>query len=150
MVERWTNQRFDDHLCPRPPGCDSVSRLYTYHVTTLRMRTEMVLETLLCSPFNHSSRLITRKNFTVITRRESVRSHFSEADHSPPSSTEVKNAWSYTPPPPYAFMTCCFTSPYSFITLTRGWYNWHSVQSQCQRTQSNQLHEAESYFRSWQ
>jgi hypothetical protein len=36
------------------------------HVTTLRMRTEMVLEMLVCSPFNHSTRLLTRKNFTVM------------------------------------------------------------------------------------
>jgi hypothetical protein len=28
-----------------------------------------------------------------------------EADHSPPSSTEVKNAWSYTSTPLYVFMT---------------------------------------------
>jgi hypothetical protein len=34
--------------------------------TTLRRRTEMVLETLVCSPFNHSTQLITRKNFTDI------------------------------------------------------------------------------------
>jgi hypothetical protein len=27
-----------------------------------------------------------------------------EADHSPPSSAEVKNAWSYTSTPPYVFM----------------------------------------------
>jgi hypothetical protein len=27
-----------------------------------------------------------------------------EADHSPPSSAEVKNAWSYTSTPQYAFM----------------------------------------------
>jgi hypothetical protein len=27
-----------------------------------------------------------------------------EADHSPPSSAEVKNEWSYTPTPPYVFM----------------------------------------------
>jgi hypothetical protein len=27
-----------------------------------------------------------------------------EADHSLPSSVEVKNAWSYTSTPPYAFM----------------------------------------------
>jgi hypothetical protein len=30
-----------------------------------------------------------------------------EADHSPPSSAEVKNAWSYTSTPPYVFMTWC-------------------------------------------
>jgi hypothetical protein len=30
-----------------------------------------------------------------------------EADHSPPSSAEVKNAWSYTSTSPYAFMIPC-------------------------------------------
>jgi hypothetical protein len=30
-----------------------------------------------------------------------------EADHSPPSSAEVKNAWSYTSIPQYAFMVWC-------------------------------------------
>jgi hypothetical protein len=30
-----------------------------------------------------------------------------EADHSPPSSAEAKNAWSYTSTPPYAFMAWC-------------------------------------------
>jgi hypothetical protein len=30
-----------------------------------------------------------------------------EADHSPPSSTEDKNIWSYTSTPPYAFMAWC-------------------------------------------
>jgi hypothetical protein len=30
-----------------------------------------------------------------------------EADHSPPSSDEVKNAWSYTATPQYAFMVSC-------------------------------------------
>jgi hypothetical protein len=30
-----------------------------------------------------------------------------EADYSPPSSAEVKNAWSYTPLPQYAFMAWC-------------------------------------------
>jgi hypothetical protein len=30
-----------------------------------------------------------------------------EADHSHPSSAEVKNAWSYTSTPLYAFMTWC-------------------------------------------
>jgi hypothetical protein len=31
-----------------------------------------------------------------------------EADRSSPSSTEVKNAWSYTSTPQYVFMTWCF------------------------------------------
>jgi hypothetical protein len=30
-----------------------------------------------------------------------------EADHSPPSSAEVKNAWKYTSTPQYAFMAWC-------------------------------------------
>jgi hypothetical protein len=30
-----------------------------------------------------------------------------EADHSPPSSAEVKNAWSYTSTPQYVFMAWC-------------------------------------------
>jgi hypothetical protein len=30
-----------------------------------------------------------------------------EADHSPPSSSELKNAWSYIYTPQYAFMTWC-------------------------------------------
>jgi hypothetical protein len=30
-----------------------------------------------------------------------------EADHSPPSSAEVKNAWSYTSTPPYVFIAWC-------------------------------------------
>jgi hypothetical protein len=30
-----------------------------------------------------------------------------KADHSPPSSAEVKNAWSYTSTPAYAFMAWC-------------------------------------------
>jgi hypothetical protein len=30
-----------------------------------------------------------------------------EADHSPPSSAEVKNSWTYTSTPQYAFMVWC-------------------------------------------
>jgi hypothetical protein len=30
-----------------------------------------------------------------------------KADYSPPSSAEVKNAWSYASTPPYIFMACC-------------------------------------------
>jgi hypothetical protein len=30
-----------------------------------------------------------------------------EADHSPPSRAEIKNAWSYTSPPQYALMESC-------------------------------------------
>jgi hypothetical protein len=30
-----------------------------------------------------------------------------QADHSPPSSAEIKNAWSYTSVPPYVLMALC-------------------------------------------
>jgi hypothetical protein len=42
-----------------------------------------------------------------------------EADHSPPLSDEVKNAWSYTSTPKYVFMAWCFVKPrgnFTFIT----------------------------------
>jgi len=35
-----------------------------------------------------------------------------EADHSPPSSAEVKNAWSYTSTSQYAFTTWCSVKNY--------------------------------------
>jgi hypothetical protein len=33
-----------------------------------------------------------------------------EADHSRPASAEVKNLWTYTSTPPYAFMAQCLIS----------------------------------------
>jgi len=39
-----------------------------------------------------------------IQRAPGVRRPKCEADHSPPSSNEVKNAWSYASTPPYVFM----------------------------------------------
>jgi hypothetical protein len=33
-----------------------------------------------------------------------------EADHSPPTSAEVKKTWIYTSTPPYAFMANCLIS----------------------------------------
>jgi len=44
----------------------------------------------------------------------------SEADHSPPSSAEVNNAWSYTSTPPYLFMAWFFIKyrdNYSYLYL---------------------------------
>jgi hypothetical protein len=38
-----------------------------------------------------------------------VRRPESEADHSPPSTAEVKFAWSYTSTPPYVFMAYCLS-----------------------------------------
>jgi len=33
-----------------------------------------------------------------------------DSDHAPPSRVEVKNEWSYTSAPPYAFMACPLTT----------------------------------------
>jgi hypothetical protein len=38
-----------------------------------------------------------------------------EADHSPPSSAEVKNAWSYTSTPQYVFMAWCQGQLYLYV-----------------------------------
>jgi hypothetical protein len=40
-----------------------------------------------------------------------------EADHSPPSSDEVKNVWSYTSVPQYTFMVWCSIKKIMGITL---------------------------------
>jgi hypothetical protein len=42
--------------------------------STLRTRTEMVFETLVCSPLNHLTRLIARENFIILSRRKSNKS----------------------------------------------------------------------------
>jgi hypothetical protein len=41
-----------------------------------------------------------------------------EADHSPPSNAEVKNAWSYTSTPQYAFMAWCLVKHRDNFTFT--------------------------------
>jgi hypothetical protein len=47
------NQRFEDHLRPRPQGTEVAGvPIRVSHFSTLRMRTEMVLETLF---FRHST-----------------------------------------------------------------------------------------------
>ena len=45
-------------------------------------------------------------------RTGAVKRHGSEADHSVPSSAEVKNGWSFTPLPLYAFMACAGAAVY--------------------------------------
>jgi hypothetical protein len=45
-----------------------------------------------------------------------VRPPMSEADHSPPSSVEIKNAWSYTSTPQYLFVACCL------VNVFMAWY----------------------------
>jgi hypothetical protein len=56
-----------------------------------------------------------------------------EADHSPPSSAEVKNAWSYNSAPQYAFMAWCLVKHRDNFTfylkreeLARGWRRLHN------------------------
>jgi hypothetical protein len=41
-----------------------------------------------------------------------------EADHSPPYSAEVKNAWSYTLTPQYVFMAWCLVKHRDSFTVT--------------------------------
>jgi len=41
-----------------------------------------------------------------------------EADHSPPSSAEIKNAWSCTSTPPYIFMAQCLIKHKNNFTFT--------------------------------
>jgi hypothetical protein len=41
-----------------------------------------------------------------------------EADHSPPSSAEIKNAWNYTSTPQYAFMVWCLVKHRDNFTFT--------------------------------
>jgi hypothetical protein len=43
-----------------------------------------------------------------------------EADHSPASTAEVKNAWSYTSTPPYVFMAWYLVKYGNSSTLTLG------------------------------
>jgi hypothetical protein len=61
MVKRRKIQRFKGHLFPRPQDTEDFS--------TLRMRTEMVLETLVSSPFNHLTRLMAREDFIIPVSR---------------------------------------------------------------------------------
>jgi len=41
-----------------------------------------------------------------------------EADHSPPSSAKVKNAWSYTFTPQYVFMAWCLVKHSGYLGTT--------------------------------
>jgi hypothetical protein len=51
-----------------------------------------------------------------------------EADHSPPSSAEVKNAWNYNSTPQYTFMAWCLVKPgyedVDWIHLTQNRIQW--------------------------
>jgi hypothetical protein len=52
------------------------------------------------------------------------------ADHSPPSSGEVKNAWSYTSTPHYAFMAW-----FSFTKKHRNNFTFYLYEDQCSKRQ---------------
>jgi hypothetical protein len=52
------NQSFEDHLRTEVAGVP-------IRVSTLRTRMEMVLDTLVFSPFNHLMRLVDRENFII-------------------------------------------------------------------------------------
>jgi hypothetical protein len=73
-----------------------------------------------------------------------------QSDHSPPSSVEVNNAWSYTSTPPYVFMTWCLVKhknnfmfhlylcfiAHAFVTirdpfsdLGYSWYDWLQIRA---------------------
>jgi hypothetical protein len=60
-----------------------------------------------------------------------------EADHSPPCSAEVKNAWSYTSTPQYVFMVWCLVKRTDFTIqpaapfLTSGWSRTLTELRQC-------------------
>jgi len=56
---------------------------------TLRTRTEMVFETLVFSPLNHLTRLIARKNFIILSRRESNKSHLNYLSLQRPNTRET-------------------------------------------------------------
>jgi hypothetical protein len=55
---------------------------------------------------------------TTVVLSSEVKRQEREAGHSPPSSAEVKNGWSYTSTPPYVFLEWC---------LIKGWIRFHGV-----------------------
>jgi len=77
--------------------------------------------------YHHSSVLCTymwrmlettlNKSYPIDTRGSfpGVKRPGHEADHSPPSSAEVKNAWSYTPLLQYNFIAWCSVTSYLFL-----------------------------------
>jgi hypothetical protein len=54
-----------------------------------------------------------------------------EADHSPPSSAKVKNAWSYTSTPPYVFLVWCLVKhrDNNFTSTLLGFHGFQSQQT---------------------
>jgi hypothetical protein len=65
-----------------------------------------------------------RENFHQIFHLVKRPGH--EADHSPLSSAEVKNAWSHTSTPHYAFMAWCLLKHKDNFTFTLANYGVHT------------------------
>jgi hypothetical protein len=60
-----------------------------------------------------------------------------EADHSPPSNAEVKNAWSYISTPQYVFMAWCLVkhSDNFTFTLCEDWWLHENISVQIHANQ---------------
>jgi hypothetical protein len=54
-----------------------------------------------------------------------------EADHSPPTSAEVKNTWLYTSTPPYVYISVRFLSPFPFSQWGKEVYGFISSCKWC-------------------
>jgi hypothetical protein len=76
VVKRRKQQGLKDHLCLCSQGADVsgepvrvVYGWFSRHISTLRTRTEMVLETLVFSPFNQLTRLVAREHFIICSHK---------------------------------------------------------------------------------
>jgi len=54
----------------------TISVLLLRVVELMRTRTKMVFETFVSTKLNHLTLMITRENFIILTRRESIKSYF--------------------------------------------------------------------------
>jgi len=55
---------------------------------------------------------------------------YQNGDHSPPSSAEIKNAWSYTSTSPYTFMAWCSIKNKNRDSFTFFWISlWGRIKS---------------------
>jgi hypothetical protein len=84
-TQPWSRQS-SHRTCPTTARINSPGHVYIFgqnvfpnhcQTSTLRMRTEMVFETLVCSPLNCLTQLIAQDNFIILSRWESNKSHIS-------------------------------------------------------------------------
>jgi hypothetical protein len=71
-----------------------------------------------------------------------------EDDHSPPSSAEVKNAWSYTSSPPYVFMAWRLVKHRDNFTFTFAWRDYGNPRKASVKIASNLAEILTGYLRS--